>query len=619
MAHGQPQFGRDAIIRLVRVSVVIPSYRRAEALSKCLEALEAQDIVPDEVIVVSRREDEATAVEVGNRRGSVRLVAIDVPDGHPGFVAALNAGVDVSRGEIVCLTDDDAEPRQDWVSRILSGFDADPGIGALGGRDWVFHGDVLEDGEEEVVGVVRPWGRTIGRHHLGVGAARDVDVLKGVNLSVRGDLIRTCRFDTRLLGVATEHHSELHLCLAIKRRGYRVVYDPAIAVDHRPRPRAAEARGFGPRQVRDSSHNETLALLAHLSPPGRAAHLLWSTVIGSRGAPGIAQSLRLALTSGDPRLDLLRANLEGRCSAIATRRGSDDVEQSVLAIADSETAMIRAEQLLSGILDAEVIAPTGTRRALAAFRAILTSKANSLYLLDIGKVTVPAALLGRLRGKRVIIDTGDAVFALARSLGDRSFLGLLLVGIGERAILRSAHTVVVRGRLHADYVPGTAIHVPDLAPPGAGPVAADRLRQELGLDRAYVVGLVGSLVLSERLGVSYGWDLIEALVDTDPKGAALIVGDGNGRGKRQNRGRGSPPAFVLSGGFRWSEFVVTSAPWMPLSRPRPTTSLAGCGRPASYRSTLPANVRCLPPTSVKRLHCWGRTGGRVPFSGRLAG
>jgi hypothetical protein len=34
--------------------------------------------------------------------------------------------------------------------------------------------------------------------------------------------------------------------------GYRIVYDPAIAVDHRPQPRIAEAREFGPRTYRRS-------------------------------------------------------------------------------------------------------------------------------------------------------------------------------------------------------------------------------------------------------------------------------------------------------------------------------------------------------------------------------
>jgi hypothetical protein len=173
-----------------------------------------------------------------------------------------------------------------------------------------------------VVGTVSWWGRTIGRHHLGVGPARDVDLLKGVNLSGRGDLLRSIGFDPRLLGTATEHHSEIGLCLTLRRMGYRVVYDPAIAVDHRSLPRVVETREFGPQQLRNSTHNETLALLEHLSPAGQVAHLLWSTMVGSRGTPGLAQSARLLITTGNPQLALLRANLQGRRLAIAAyRRG----------------------------------------------------------------------------------------------------------------------------------------------------------------------------------------------------------------------------------------------------------------------------------------------------------
>lgn len=517
-----------ALFAPVKVSVVVPTFRRPTALSNCLDALEAQERRPDEILVVIRGDDdESEAALVG--RDAVRAVPVEVPPGRPGFVAGLNAGVAASSGEIVCFTDDDAEPRPDWISRIVIEFEADPDLGAFGGRDLVHHDGVAEEGEEELVGLITPWGKMIGRHHLGVGEAREVDVLKGVNLSVRGDLVRRLGFDGRLLGIATEHHSELHLCLAIKRRGCRVVYDPTLIVDHHPAARAAEAREYGPRQVRDSSHNETLALLEHLPPRRRRAHLAYATLVGSRGAPGLAQSLRLLITSGNPRLDLLRANLEGRRRALASSRRAS----AVLTIVGSENARLRAEQLLAGV-GVQTIAPLGMLRALWA---VLGSDSRNLYLVDIVKATAVAAVLGRLRGRRVIVDTGDAVFALARSLGDRSFLGLLAVGAGERMALRCASHTVVRGRAHARLVPGPVTHIPDLAPPGAGPVPAADLRRELGLEDSYVVGLLGSLILSRRLGVSYGWDLVEALARTDPQVCALIVGEGSGRPLLEARAR----------------------------------------------------------------------------------
>lgn len=595
----------------VKVSVVVPTYCRAAALSNCLDALEAQERQPDEILVVIRGDDGETEASLA-ARNAVRVVSVEVSPGRPGFVAGLNAGVAASSGEVVCLTDDDAEPHPDWISRIVAEFEADPNLGALGGRDLVYHDGVLEEGEGEVVGVITPWGRTIGRHHLGVGAAREVDVLKGVNLSVRGDLVRRLGFDTRLLGIATEHHSELHLCLAIKRHGYRVVYDPTLVVDHHPAPRAAEAREYGPRQVQDSSHNETLALLEHLPPRRRLAHLAYATLIGSRGAPGPAQSLRLLLTSGDPRLDLLRANLKGRHRALATRKRS----RPVLAAAGSENAGQRAEQLLAGV-PGEVI--SGKRGTSHVAWAVLSSDSRNLYLVDIVKTTAVAAVLGRLRGRRVIVDTGDAVFALARSLGDRGFIGLLAVGFGEWLALRCANHTIVRGRGHARLVPGIVTHIPDLAPPGAGPVSGDDLRRELGLEGSYVVGLLGSLILSQRLRVSYGWDLVEALAHTDPRVRALIVGDGSGRPVLEARARELGVAercrFVGAvGPERVCEYVCA----MDAALSTQTNDLVGQVRTTGK---LPLYLACERPVLATHVgeaaRLLGPHGWTIPYRGRL--
>jgi hypothetical protein len=280
----------------------------------CLRALALQDRPPDEIIVVVRPEDTASLELLAGEAGRVRTVLVELP----GVVAAMNAGADASTGDVVALTDDDARPFPDWISRLLAVYASDPAVGAVGGRDWVHVEVGLLDGSEPVVGVVNWFGGGTGNHHLGVGPARDVDVLKGANLSMRGALLRRLRFDERLVGVGTEHHWELPLCLAARRMGYRVVYDPAIAVDHFTRPRVDDTRDFGEREVRDAAHNETLALLEHLPPHKQSMHLAWAMAIGSRTSPGLAQSVRLLLTSGDGRLALLRGNLRGRAQAIGT-------------------------------------------------------------------------------------------------------------------------------------------------------------------------------------------------------------------------------------------------------------------------------------------------------------
>lgn len=201
----------------------------------------------------------------------------------------------------------------------------------------------------------------------------------------------------------------------------------------------------------------------------------------------------------------------------------------LLAVAHSADARLRAEQLLEDMPGASVRGPFSSPAGMVgAVAAVVSIRTDVLYLVDVGKSTVPLAVLGRLLRRRVVVDTGDASFALARSLGERSFVSLLLVGLGERIALRCADEVVVRGRAHAAQVPRPTIHVPDLAPPGTVPRPGAELRRSLGLEEAFVVGLVGSLILSARRGISYGWDLIEALPHTDDSVHALVVGDGTG-------------------------------------------------------------------------------------------
>lgn len=202
---------------------------------------------------------------------------------------------------------------------------------------------------------------------------------------------------------------------------------------------------------------------------------------------------------------------------------------TLLAVVRTADGRLRAQQLLEGIPDASVLGPlSGPGGIVTAATAVAGARPDVLYLVDVGKSTVPLAVLGRLLRRRVVVDTGDVGFALARSLGERGFISLLLVGLGEALALRCADEIVVRGRAHAAHVPRPATHIPDLAPRGTAPQSGAELRRSLGLEDAFVVGLVGSLNLSARRKISYGWDLIEALPHADGSVHALVVGDGTG-------------------------------------------------------------------------------------------
>src|SRR5687767_12412282 len=219
-----------------RVSVIIPTWRRPASIVRCLRALAAQSRAPDELIVITRDVDPASrdAARGVTVPAGVALRVLEIPAG--GVVAAMQAGLDAAKGNVIALTDDDAEPRRDWIERLVATLAADAGLAGAGGRDWQPH----ERGDTTVVGRVQWFGRVIGRHHLGAGPARDVDLLKGVNCAYRADLLRATGFDPRLRGAGAQLHWEMGVGLPLRRAGWRLRYDPAIAVEHHVEVRASD-------------------------------------------------------------------------------------------------------------------------------------------------------------------------------------------------------------------------------------------------------------------------------------------------------------------------------------------------------------------------------------------
>lgn len=236
------------------------------------------------------------------------------------MVAALNAGLEAVTGDIVSITDDDAAPHPDWLEKINTHFLADAKIGGVGGRDWIHNGNQLEDGTSQVIGKLQWFGRVIGNHHLGVGAPRPVDVLKGVNMSFRTQAIARLRFDERMRGTGAQVHFEMAFTLALKRAGWQMIYDPKVAVDHYPAQRFDEDQrnNFNAIAQINLVHNETLILLEHLPAIRRFVFLFWAVLVGTRDSFGLVQWLRFLPQEGKLATKKCRASWYGRWQAWQT-------------------------------------------------------------------------------------------------------------------------------------------------------------------------------------------------------------------------------------------------------------------------------------------------------------
>ncbi|NEQ49242.1 MAG: glycosyltransferase family 2 protein [Leptolyngbya sp. SIO3F4] len=307
----------------MKISVIVPTYCRPNDLERCLTALEKQNRVADEVIVIVRDTDTATRTFLDATLAeakTLQLITITVA----GVIAAMNAGLEKASGDVICFTDDDAAPHPSWLEQIETHFKANPHLGGVGGRDLIQRNDPNLLQTRAVVGRLQWFGRTIGNHHLGAGTAREVDILKGVNMSYRRLAIGDLRFDHRMLGSGAQVHFELAFSLAIKRRGWKLIYDPNLLVDHYVAQRFDEDQRsqFNGLAYTNAVHNETVALLDHFSWLQRFIFSLWSILIGTRQALGLLQWIRLF-----PKLRTLAtqqfvASWQGRKLGWATWRNS---------------------------------------------------------------------------------------------------------------------------------------------------------------------------------------------------------------------------------------------------------------------------------------------------------
>ncbi|OSO90829.1 glycosyl transferase family A [Cylindrospermopsis raciborskii CENA303] len=308
----------------MRNTVLIPTYRRPHDLWRCLVALQAQTRPANQIIIVVRDVDTQTwefLSQLPSKLSCDNLPLQIVTVTKSGVVQALNTGLQVVNGDLVSITDDDAAPHPDWLEKITAHFAKDSSIAAVGGRDWV-HGDRIEQDFRAVVGRIQWFGRVIGNHHLGTGKAREVDILKGVNMSFRIQSIGKLTFDERMRGTGAQVHFEMAFTLALKRAGWKIIYDPQIAVDHYPATRFDEDQreNFNEIALTNLVHNETLVLLEYLPPLRQIVFLLWAIFIGTRDALGIVQWLRFLPSQGRIINKKLYASLRGRWQAWQTNK-----------------------------------------------------------------------------------------------------------------------------------------------------------------------------------------------------------------------------------------------------------------------------------------------------------
>lgn len=224
----------------IRISVVVPTYRRPDLLARCLDALSRQDLHPSEyeVIVVDdepsarvRRVVEAHACAPRGVEGPRVRYRARHPD-RRGPAAARNLGWRSARGEVIAFTDDDCIPEPGWLRAGLAAVER--GADAVMGRLIVPRPDCPTDYE-----------RMIGR-------LEDAPFVTANCFYRRGVLERVGGFDERF---TTAWREDSDLYFKTIEAGFHTVKAPGAVVTHPVRP---VPWGVSIREQRKSRFNALL-------------------------------------------------------------------------------------------------------------------------------------------------------------------------------------------------------------------------------------------------------------------------------------------------------------------------------------------------------------------------
>ena len=204
----------------MKISVVIPTHNRSDALAKTLLKLSEQQFTEQwELIVVNNRcvDDTDEVIRRQHFPAPLRLVHEE----KPGVAAARNAGIAIARGQYIILLDNDILVEPDFLRRHYDLLLANPGCWIMG----------------QVVNLPEQGGTPFGKYRQSLygyipreSAGGEAYWLAGSNISLpRSDWERLGGFDERFSGANVEDYD---FAVRAWDAGIKILFRPSIVAIH---------------------------------------------------------------------------------------------------------------------------------------------------------------------------------------------------------------------------------------------------------------------------------------------------------------------------------------------------------------------------------------------------
>lgn len=224
------------------VAVLIPTKDRPACLTRAIQLILAQTVLPAQVVIVdqsktddSRRRVEALFGSVSTTGSPVRLCYLHEPS-LPGAAVARNRAMTIADGLVWLFLDDDMEPEADFIEQLLVVYARWPSVAGVSGIitnyarpslafrmwSWVFLQGPFHDERQPIY-----WKADQLRHHDPIPVTKFGSGL----MSFRADVVRDVRFDGSLRGLPPGE--DIDFCARLGPQA-KLVIAPRARIAHRP-------------------------------------------------------------------------------------------------------------------------------------------------------------------------------------------------------------------------------------------------------------------------------------------------------------------------------------------------------------------------------------------------
>ncbi len=212
----------------VEVVIIIPVYNNWSMTATCLRSLMMTSVAtPYRIVVVDDGSTDETPERLAEIGGITNLRLTE----NVGFLRAVHAGFDAVSEPWVILLNNDTVVTDGWVDALVDLARADETVGVVGAKLLFPDGGLQEAGSLIfATGSGVNYGKGDQAERGWYNFPREVDYCSGAGILIRHSVWRsTGGFD---LAFAPAYYEETDFAFAVRRAGYRVMYQPKAEIYH---------------------------------------------------------------------------------------------------------------------------------------------------------------------------------------------------------------------------------------------------------------------------------------------------------------------------------------------------------------------------------------------------